>query len=147
MIEAPVSEGTRQSLASTQTDGELTMTQLVSGIADDAKTLLRQQYQMFRAEVREDIRRTKDAVKYMGLGAVAAAIGMLFLIIATPLFINWVFNLPSFAGWAIMGGLLLVVGVIALFVGKRMFNKFNPLPDKSLNALEENLSWISNHRN
>lgn len=147
MIDAPISDGTRQTMVPTRADGEPTMTELVSGIADDAKQLLRQQFQMFRAEVREDLRRTLSAVKYMGLGAAAVAIGVLFLVIALPLLINWLFQLPSFAGWAIIGGLFVILGGIALFAGRRMFQKFNPLPDKSLNALEENLSWISNHRN
>jgi len=44
------------------------------------------------------------------------------------------------------GGVVLVVGLIALFAGKRVFEKNNPLPDKTLNALEENLSWIANNR-
>ena len=42
---------------------------------------------------------------------------------------------------------ILVVGIIGLFAGKRIFEKNNPLPDKTLNALEENLSWIANRRN
>jgi hypothetical protein len=147
MIDARVSEGTRPSVVAERADGEPSMTQLVSGIADDAKLLLRQQFQMFRAEVREDLRRTISAVRYMGLGAAGVAIGFLFLTIAMPLLINWLFGFPSWAGWAIIGGVFVVLGVIALFAGKRMFNKFNPLPDKSMNALEENLSWITNHRN
>jgi len=34
-----------------------------------------------------------------------------------------------------------VGGLIALFAGKRIFDSFNPLPDKTFNALQENLSW------
>jgi hypothetical protein len=146
MIDTPVSDGPRQTL--TTADGrEPTVAELVSGIADDTKRLFRQQYQMLRAEIREDFRRTKSAVKYMGLGVAGVLAGALFLVVALPLLINWAFNLPSFAGWAIVGGLLVVLGAIALLVGKRIFEKNNPLPDKSLHALEENLSWIANHRN
>jgi len=67
--------------------------------------------------------------------------------IALPLLISWAFNLAQWAGFAIVGGVLLVVGIIGLFAGKRIFEKNNPLPDKTLNALEENLSWIANRRN
>lgn len=144
MIDAPVAENSRQALNSA---GEPTLTGLVSGIADDAQRLIRQQYQMLRAEVREDIRRTKTAAKYMGLGIAGCMVGALFLVIAAPLLINWAFDLPNWAGWAIIGGVALVGGVIALFAGKRLFEKNNPLPDKTLNALEENISWIANHRN
>ena len=145
MIDTPVADGARQSL---NTAGrEPTLTELVSGIADDAQRLIHQQYQMLRAEVKEDIRRTKTAVMYMGFGAAATAVGALFLVIALPLLINWALNLPAWAGWAIVGGVMLVVGLIGLFAGRRIFQKNNPLPDKTLNALEENLSWIANRRN
>jgi hypothetical protein len=146
MIDTPVSDGTRQPLTAPPPAGEPTVTQLVSGIAEDAQRLIRQQYQMLRAEVKEDIRRTKTALKYMGLGIAASLVGAMFLVIALPLLINWAFNLPAWAGWAIVGGVVLVVGLIALFAGKRVFEKNNPLPDKTLNALEENLSWIANNR-
>jgi hypothetical protein len=144
MIDTPHTEGNRQAL---NTPGhEPTLTELVSGIADDAQRLITQQYQMLRAEVKEDIRRTKSALAYMGFGAAATAVGAMFLVVALPLLINWGFNLPSWAGWAIVGGVLLVVGIIGLFAGRAIFKKNNPLPDKTLNALEENLSWIANRR-
>lgn len=146
MIDTPATSGARQSLATPAT-GEPTVTELVSGIAEDAERLIRQQYQMLRAEIREDIRWTKSAIKYCGLGAVGALAGAFFLLVAAPLFLNWLFDLPPFAGWAIIGGALLVLGAIALYAGKRIFDRHNPLPDKTLNALEENLSWIAKHRN
>ncbi|HKB01164.1 MAG TPA: phage holin family protein [Gemmataceae bacterium] len=148
MIDTPVSEGARQSLTANPPAGEPTLTQLVSGIAEDAQRLIRQQYQMLRAEVREDIRWTKTALKYMGLGIGAAFVGAVFLAVALPLILNDVLNLQAhpWAGWAIIGAVMLVLGVIGFFAGKRIFEKNNPLPDKTLNALEENLSWIANNR-
>jgi hypothetical protein len=144
MIETPVTDGNRQSVNGA--GGEPTLTELVAGIAEDGQRLISQQYQMLRAELREDIRRTKAAVAYMGFGAAATAVGLLFLVVAVPLLLNWGFNLPPWAGWAIIGGVLLAAGVIGLFAGRRIFQKNNPLPDKTLNALEENLSWIANRR-
>jgi len=146
MIDTPVSDGTRNT-PPPASGHEPTLTELISGIAEDAQRLLKQQYQMLRAEVKEDIRRTKSALLYMSIGIVASLIGVVFLLVALPLLINWAFGLALWAGWAIIGGLLLAVGIIGLYAGKRIFEKNNPLPDKTLNALEENLSWIANRRN
>ena len=148
MIDAPISDGTRQPLAAPA--GEPTLTQLVSGIAEDAQRLIRQQYEMLRAEVKEDIRRTKSALMYMGIGIVATLIGVMFLAVAVPHGINDLLDVAAthpWVGWAIVGGVMLVLGLIGLFAGKRIFERNNPLPDKTLNALEENLSWIANNRN
>ena len=147
MIDSPVSDGTRQPLA---TPGrEPTLTELVSGIADDAQRLIRQQYQMLRAEMKEDLRRTKSALTYMGFGIFASLVGAVFLVVALPLILNDVLDMEHrpWVGWAIIGGVMLVVGIVGLLVGRRIFQKNNPLPDKTLNALEENLSWIANRRN
>ena len=147
MIDTPVTDGNRQAL---NTAGrEPTLTELVSGIADDAQRLIHQQYQMLRAEIKEDIRRTKSALTYMGFGIGASIIGALFLVVALPLLLNDLLDVVTarpWIGWAIIGGVMLAVGLIGLFAGRRIFQKNNPLPDKTLNALEENLSWIANRR-
>src|SRR3954463_11065278 len=149
MIDTPVSDGTRQSLTANPPAGEPTVTQLVSGIAEDAQRLITQQYQMLRAEVKEDIRRTKTALAYMSVGIVGSLLAVGFLAVSLPHMLNDALNLEAhpWVGWLIVGGVLLVVGLIGLFAGKRIFEKNNPLPDKTLNALEENLSWIANNRN
>ena len=103
---------------------------------------------MLRAEVKEDVRRTKDAAIYMGIGAGVAALGSLFVVIGLVYLLNWFApGLPLFACWMIVGGVIVLGGGIAFLVGKRLFNSFNPLPDKTINALQENLSWITNRRN
>ena len=147
MIETPVSDTPRQPLQPAAPGREPTVTELISGIAEDAQRLLKQQYQMLRAEVKEDIRRTKSALTYMSAGIVASLMGVFFLVIALPLLLSWAFNLAYWAGFGIVGIVLLLLGIVGLFAGKRIFEKNNPLPDKTLNALEENLSWIANRRN
>jgi hypothetical protein len=146
MIDTPVTGAPRQSL---NENGEPTLTELVSGIANDAQRLIQQQYHMLRAEVHEDIRRTKSALAYMGFGIGASLIAAVFLLVALPHVVNDLLNTTGThpeIGWAIVGGVLLVIGLIGLFAGRRIFQKNNPLPDKTLNALEENLSWIANRR-
>ena len=147
MIDSPITDGNRQSLNAP--GGEPSLTELVSGITSDAQRLLQQQYQMLRAELKEDIRRTKSALAYMGFGIAATVVGAIFLVVALPLLINDgldVVQTRPWVGWAIIGGVMLVIGVIGLVVGRGIFKKNNPLPDKTLNALEENLSWIANRR-
>jgi len=114
----------------------------VSGILNDAQTLIRQQAAMLRAEIKEDFRRTGDVARYMSVGAVLCAIGGLFLMISLVYLLNWFApSLPVWACWAICGGLYLVLGGVAVYAGKRILDTYNPLPDKTLNALEENLTW------
>lgn len=146
MVDTQVTDDIRKLSLVPVAAGQETLTGLVSGIADDAQRLIQQQYQMLRAELREDIRRTKSIVLYMGIGGVGVVVGFLFLLVSVPLFLNWAFELPPWAGWAIIGAVAITVGGIGLYVGKRIFVRFNPLPERTFHALQENLSWITNHR-
>jgi Putative Actinobacterial Holin-X, holin superfamily III len=124
-----------------------TMSELVAGILTDAQTLVRQQAVMLRAELKEDIRRTSSAAQYMGVGAATAGLGGLFLAVALVHLLAWLVpSLPYWAAWAITGGLLVAGGLVAIYLGKAAFQRFNPLPDKTLNALQENVSWITTKR-
>jgi uncharacterized membrane protein YqjE len=126
---------------------EPTVTELVSGIVNDTQTLIKQQIDLVKAELKHDIKRTGDAAKYFGVGFGLSLIAALFLLVSLPLFVHWLFpQLPEFACWAITGGVLLVAGLVAFYLGKRVFDSFNPLPDKSMHAMQENLSWIANPR-
>src|SRR5262245_16491881 len=147
MIDSPVTDANRQALNAS--GHEPTLTELVAGIAEDGQRLIVQQYQMLRAEVKEDLRRTKAALAYLGFGIFATLVGAVFLVVALPHLINDALDVVQtrpWVGWAIIGAVMLVVGIIGLVVGRGIFKKNIPLPDKTLNALEENLSWIANRR-
>lgn len=123
------------------------MTDLVSGILNDAQTLIKQQAAMLRSEIREDIRRTGEVARYMSLGAALTAVGGLFLMVSLVHLLTWLIpTLPEWASWAIFGGVYMVIGAIAIYAGKRILSTYNPLPDKTLHALEENLTWKTTNR-
>jgi len=116
--------------------------ELLGGIVGDVQTLIKQQAAMLRAEIREDFNRGKTATLYIGTGLGLAAVGTLFLVIGLVYLLNYLAPaLPLFACWFLVGGLLVGGGLIAAYAGKKLFEKYNPLPDKTLHALTENLTW------
>jgi len=121
--------------------------ELLTGILNDAQTLIKQQAAMLRAEIREDIRRTGDVARYMSAGAALAAMGALFFLVSLVHLLHYLVpTIPMWGCWAIFGGLFLVAGAVAFYAGKRILDSYNPLPDKTLNALEENLTWKTTNR-
>lgn len=122
-------------------------TRLVGGIIDDATKLISQHVAMFRAEIRQDFKRSMDAAKYLGLGSLLATLGLLFLAVSlVPLLGALVPTLPKWACWALVGGALLVMGGIAFAIGRASFGKLNPLPTQSLAAIQEDVTWITKPR-
>jgi len=120
------------------------MTGLVSGILNDAQTLLRQQAEMLKAEVREDFKRSKRAAEFGAVGIVFTTVGVLGLITALAYVLHEQYAFKMWASWGIVGGLFAVIGVASAAFSYVLLERFNPLPDKTFNALKENITWQTN---
>jgi uncharacterized membrane protein YqjE len=114
---------------------------LVSGIIDDAQKLAHQQFEMFKAELKEDLNRTKRAAEFGGIGLALLTIGGVTLV---AFLVNLLHEQFHFSMWAscLIIGLVAVIGGLACMARVRsLFETFNPLPTKTITALEENLTW------
>jgi len=117
------------------------VTGLVTGIINDAQTLLKQQADMLKSEVREDFKRSKRAAEFGAVGIVFTTVGVLGLITALAYLLEEQFKIPMSASWGIVGGLFAVIGVASSAFSYVLLERFNPLPDKTFNALKENITW------
>ena len=117
------------------------VTGLVSGIINDAQTLLKQQAEMLKAEVREDFQRSKRAAEFGSVGIVCATVGALGLITALAYLLHEQFQFAMWASWGIVGGLFTIAGVAMGAYSYILLERFNPLPDKTFNAIKENITW------
>lgn len=125
----------------TSPTNQSTITELISGIAGDAQKLARQQFDMFKAEVREDITRTRRAAELGSAGVVLMTVGGLTLVAFLVNLLHEQFHLTMWVSCLVIGLILMAAGGIFAFSARSMFHTFNPLPDKTLNALQENLTW------
>jgi membrane protein implicated in regulation of membrane protease activity len=99
---------------------------------------------LVRAEIKADFQRTVNA-------AVLLAVGALVLVPAAFLLCNmFVYMLVELAGlsvWAsygIVGGVFAVLGAVLVLVGVQRFRSINLLPDQSVEAIKENVRWMTN---
>jgi len=125
-------------ITETRTEAEPGVTKLLGGIIEDAQGLFRNQLDLFRAEIEDDLRQTKEAGGAMAIGALVLLLGGIFLGLMAVYLLSWLFpELPLWGSFGIVGAALAIVGVAFLLTGKRKFASFNPLPDKSVEALKE----------
>lgn len=120
-----------------------TVANLVSGIIDDAQTLLKQQADMLKAEVKEDFKRSKRAAEFGAIAIVFTTVGALGLITALAYVLHEQYGFKMWSSWGIVGALFAAVGVACGAFSYVLLERFNPLPDKTFNALQENLTWIA----
>lgn len=126
----------------TQTPSEPSVRDLVSGILQDAETLISQQLEMFKAEIRADLEKTAQATSLFGAGLAVCLVGVILLGF-TAVYLLALTGLPLVACFAIVTGVTLVIGIGLVVWAIQLFRSFNPLPDESVAALEENVECLT----
>jgi len=127
---------------------------LVRGIVNDIGDLVKQQIQFARAEIKADIRKSKEALALLALGAGSAFVSVLFFGLMLVHLLHWLTapsgtdlsGLPLWGCHAIVAGLFLVVGAGLIYSGKKMFDSFTPLPVQTVQTAKENVEWITNSK-
>jgi hypothetical protein len=123
------------------TGTEPRLSDLLSGIIRDGQELVSQQLALFKREVQEDTRKTQQVLAGLLGGAAIVLVGGLLLghscAHALAAGLHW----PLWGSYLGMGLVVTTVGAVLTGWAYRQFQAFNPLPDKTMAALQENLAW------
>jgi Putative Actinobacterial Holin-X, holin superfamily III len=122
---------------------EPSLAQLLTGIVNDTKELLRQELALAKHEIREDLRKTKTAMLSLGVGVGVAAIGGLLVILMLVHLLHALTPIPLWGCYGIGGGGLVLAGFLLLFRGKKTAEDIAVVP-QTVETLKENATWIKN---
>jgi hypothetical protein len=127
------------------TEAGYSITSLLKGIVSDAQDLVQQQLALFRAEIKDDFRKTVSILIAIGSGVFLVGIGgTLLCFMLVHLLVSLAPALPLWGCFGIVGAGVTLVGGIIAYAALARFKTFNPLPDESVQALKENVQWIKN---
>jgi len=129
------------------------LTEVIGGIVDDFQRLVHQQIDLVRAEVRADWEKAKQASWPLAAGAGLLTIGGVLLGLMLALLLHWatapqgadLARLPLWSCFALVGAAFVVAGGILTYLGCRRFRSIPPFPEKSADALKENIKWLTNN--
>lgn len=121
---------------------EPTLTQLVGELMSDAKELLRQELALAKHEIAEEVSKTKTALISLGSGVGVAALGGLLLILMLVHLLNAFTDLPLWACYGIVGGILAIAGIAMILVGKNTMSRIGVVPQQTVETMKENVRWI-----
>jgi len=119
-----------------------TWSNLLSGIFIDVTKLVAQELELAKLELQADIRRTKAYFALMILGGFIAGMGLLILLVMAAHLLNSGTKLPLWVCFGIVGGTTLLVGGVLLIVAKIKNSKIDFIPQRSAEAVKEDLEWI-----
>ena len=115
---------------------------LLSGAINDIRELFRQEISLARVEIRDEMANLKSAVVKLSAAAVALLLGTVLLLMALSRGLAVLFDMPIWAGFAIVGGLLVIVGGVLLAVAWPNLRAIGPVPERTVRTLKENVEWV-----
>lgn len=123
-------------------DRDASLGSIVSGIVGDVQDLVRQEIALARQEVREEVNTAKDAGIKLGIAGGVLAVGGLLLVFALAEGVGALLGGRIWAGYAIVGALFAIVGYVLLSSAQKELKTINPVPQKTVDTMKENVEWI-----
>jgi len=129
-------------------------TSLVTGIIEDLQDLVKQQIQLARREVQQDIRKATEGALFFAMSAGILFLGAIVSCFALAYLLHWATSptdadparLPLWACHGIVGLVLLVGGGALAWAGRMKFQSIHPLNNPATEALKENIEWATNQK-
>lgn len=116
---------------------------LISGILRDASDLIAKEITAARLEMREELANIKSTAILMGIGAIALLLGGILLLFTIAHALNEYTDLKLWASFAIVTGVMLLIGIAVLLAGKQRAAKTKVVPTESIENAKEDARWIT----
>lgn len=113
---------------------------LIRSTLHDAQDLVRGEIALAKAELRQEVRKVGSGAAALAAAAVAALCAVMFLLTALALGLTNALGWPAWAGFAIVGGLVLVIALGLAMMGKRRFNGEQRMP-LTTETMRETMQW------
>ena len=124
------------------------MTAYDSSIADlirsavrDAQDLVRSEVALAKAEVREEVRRVGWGIALLAGAALAAVLGLAFLLTTIAWAISAGLGWPVWSGFGIVAILMMLTAGVLASLGRRRMTAERHMP-RTMDTLKENVQWM-----
>jgi uncharacterized membrane protein YqjE len=111
--------------------------ELVLDGADDLRMLVRKELELARVELMEGVKAQLKGAGVIAVALIAALPGFLFLFVALALWLP----LGAAAGFAVVGGAMLLFTVIGVLAGIRVMKSRKPTVETAVGSIKEDVRW------
>jgi hypothetical protein len=115
---------------------------LIGGIVADLQELVRKEIALARQETVEEIGKIKTASIALATAGAVLAVGGLLLVLALAGGLADLLNWPTWAGYAIVGVVLGVIGAVLVSTAQKRFKTIHPIPAKTVETVKVNVEWL-----
>jgi hypothetical protein len=121
-----------------------TLATLVGGIVSDLQTLVRQELQLARREVQQELDKAKFGVALLGGGLALLVMAVVSLLFMLDYLLKEYTTIPLWGCFGIVGGGFLLLGGLLIAAGVAKFRRAHLVPPLTAQTLRENVQWIQN---
>ena len=115
------------------------LTGLLTELAQETTTLVRKEVELAKAEVSEKVTQATAGAVSLAAGGMVAFAGVLFLLLALTFFLATMME-PWLAA-LIVGGVVTVIGIILVSMGKSKLSARNLQPNRTIATLQDDKRW------
>ena len=115
---------------------------LLTGLLDDCRTLLRQEYRLLKDEVSTELSELKAAIVAFAVGLLLFGASAWLFLLAVVHLLHELAGLPLWASYGIFCLLTLAGSLLCMKIGRGTARTFNPIPLRTLHSLKEDTQWI-----
>jgi len=115
------------------------LTGLLTELAQETTTLVRKEVELAKAEVSEKVSQATTGAVSLAAGGMVAFAGVLFLLLAVTYFLATMME-PWLAA-LIVGGVVTVIGIILVSMGKSKLSARNLQPNRTIATLQDDKNW------
>lgn len=120
---------------------EPSITDVIKGAVRDAQDLVRSEIALAKTEAREELSRLGMGAALLAGAALAAVLGVVFLMTAIAWAISEGAGWPVWSGFAIVTVVMLIAAVVLAYVGRNRIAAQRHMPH-TMDTLKENLQWM-----
>jgi peptidoglycan/LPS O-acetylase OafA/YrhL len=113
---------------------------LLRGTLTDVQDLVRGEVALAKAELRQEARKVGAGAAALAAAGVAALIAVVFLLTALAWGLTAALEWPVWTGFALVGGVLLVVALVLATMGRKRFNGEPRMP-LTTESMRETMQW------
>ena len=113
---------------------------VLQDILHNVQDILRSEVRLAKAEIRQEATQAAAAALWMTIGVVGLLSAWMFLLWTAVYALTTV--LPLWAATLVIAVAVACAGGTVLTAGLRRFTRMKPMPERTIESLQENLEWM-----
>jgi uncharacterized membrane protein YqjE len=112
---------------------------VVEDIIRNLQQIVRAEFRLAKTELSEKAQRAAKPASAFAAGAVLSLYGLGFLLLAVVYALSLV--MPAWGAALVVGACLAIIGSILVSAGRQKLKQIDPVPQKTVETVKENVQW------